>query len=47
MNELLQKTLKDYHNRIIQAADVVRMKVHMKKEVDEEAKQYQCCHETG
>lgn len=41
MNELLQKTLKDYHNRIIQAADVVRMMVQMKKEVDEEAKQRQ------
>ncbi|WP_224752658.1 type I restriction enzyme endonuclease domain-containing protein [Metabacillus arenae] len=25
MRELLEKTLKDYHNRIIQAADVVGM----------------------
>ncbi|MFC0016082.1 MULTISPECIES: type I restriction endonuclease subunit R [Allobacillus] len=36
MRELLEKTLHDYHNRIIQAADVVRMMVDMKKDVDEE-----------
>ena len=36
MNELLEKTIKEYHNRIIQAADVVRMMVQMKKEVDQE-----------
>ncbi|RPF57025.1 type I restriction endonuclease subunit R [Aquisalibacillus elongatus] len=36
MKELLEKTLHDYHNRIIQAADVVRMMVDMKKEVDQE-----------
>ena len=37
MRELLEKTLKDYHNRIIQAADVVRMMTDMKNEVDDEA----------
>src|SRR5699024_7275757 len=37
MREMLEKTLKDYHNRIIQAADVVRMMVEMKKDVDQEA----------
>jgi type I restriction enzyme, R subunit len=37
MNKLLQKTIKDYHNRIIQAADVIRMMVKMKNEADEEA----------
>ncbi|WP_106497282.1 type I restriction endonuclease subunit R [Lentibacillus sp. Marseille-P4043] len=37
MRELLEKTLTDYHNRIIQAADVVRMMVEMRKDVDEEA----------
>lgn len=37
MNELLQKTLKEYHDRIIQAADVIRMMVEMKKDVDKEA----------
>jgi len=36
MRELLEKTLKDYHNRIIQAADVVRMMADMKNEVDDE-----------
>ncbi|MEQ6390815.1 type I restriction endonuclease subunit R [Bacillaceae bacterium S4-13-58] len=36
MRELLEKTIKDYHNRIIQAADVIRMMVEMKKNVDEE-----------
>lgn len=37
MRELLEKTVKDYHNRIIQAADVVRMMVEVKKDVDQEA----------
>ncbi|GAA0429001.1 hypothetical protein GCM10008983_01640 [Lentibacillus halophilus] len=37
MREMLEKTLEDYHNRIIQAADVVRMMVNMKEETDEEA----------
>ncbi|MFD1449518.1 type I restriction endonuclease subunit R [Oceanobacillus sojae] len=37
MRELLEKTLQDYHNRIIQAADVVRMMADMKGEVDDEA----------
>jgi type I restriction enzyme R subunit len=36
MRELLEKTLQNYHHRIIQAADVVRMMVEVKKEVDEE-----------
>jgi type I restriction enzyme R subunit len=33
--ELLEKTLRDYHNRIIDAAEVVRRMVEMKKEMDE------------
>jgi len=37
MREMLEKTIQDYHNRIIQAADVVRMMVEMKKDVDSEA----------
>lgn len=37
MRELLKKTLADYHNRIIQVADVVRMMVDMKQDVDGEA----------
>ncbi|WP_246516620.1 type I restriction enzyme endonuclease domain-containing protein [Salicibibacter cibarius] len=37
MRELLKKTLTYYHNRIIQAADVLRMMVDMKKDVDYEA----------
>lgn len=37
MRELLEKILKDYHNRIIHAADVVRMMADMKNEVDDEA----------
>ncbi len=37
MRELLEKTLSDYHNRIIQAADVLRVMVDMKKGVDTEA----------
>ncbi|OAT84190.1 deoxyribonuclease HsdR [Bacillus sp. MKU004] len=38
MNKMLEKTLKDYHNRIIQAADVIRMMVKVKEEADVEAK---------
>lgn len=36
--ELLEKTLNDYHNRVIQAADVVRVMIEVKKEMDEEVK---------
>ncbi|WP_031545357.1 type I restriction endonuclease subunit R [Salinicoccus luteus] len=38
MRQLLEKTLMDYHNRIIQAADVVRIMIDMRKETDEEVK---------
>lgn len=38
MRELLEKTLVDYHNRIIQAADVVRIMIDMRRETDEEVK---------
>ncbi|WP_156487406.1 type I restriction enzyme endonuclease domain-containing protein, partial [Geobacillus subterraneus] len=36
LSELLEKTLRDYHNRVIQAADVVRVMINMRKEMEEE-----------
>ncbi|MFV2048559.1 type I restriction endonuclease subunit R [Metabacillus sp. YM-086] len=36
LSELLQKTLKDYHNRVIEAADVIRMMIKVRKDMDEE-----------
>ncbi|MEZ7792183.1 type I restriction endonuclease subunit R [Niallia circulans] len=41
MQELLEKTLTDYHNRVIQAADVVRMMIKMRKEMEEEIRRRQ------
>jgi len=35
--QMLEDTLKKYHNRAIQAADVVRVLVQMKKDIDRDA----------
>jgi len=38
MSEMLEKTIEDYHNRVISAADVIRFMVEMRNNLDEETK---------
>lgn len=38
MSEMLERTIEDYHNRVISAADVIRFMVEMRNNLDEETK---------
>ncbi|WP_245690124.1 type I restriction enzyme endonuclease domain-containing protein [Sediminibacillus albus] len=38
MSEMLNKTIEEYHNRVISAADVIRFMVEMRNNLDEETK---------
>src|SRR5690606_1597579 len=38
MSEMLKNTIEEYHNRVISAADVIRLMVDMRNNLDEETK---------